>query len=468
MVWTSNPDADGTDRIYLDQLGTVSGLRYSSQWPGGAKDLSCRLSVPPEFSHRALSPGRDIGVTVGAEDGWLGTLLTPRTAPDGSREITGEGDSAATAHFVALGLETHNALNVNEVIDAAQLSGRHSRFRRVDTLPVPDGQQAEDGSFMMNEALLQAANASGQRWRIDSDRVIRFYDYAGDGSRLILHARSDVARTLEGLATRFDAAFEDAETGLYRVEHMDAPPSDTGSTYYPAFYTPDGSAYAARGFTLYKAADGTITAYVIGNPDTATVLSLSSPAIDLTLVETSQFYSRWVGTGALAVGATGRTGTYRAVPAGPSLGVGNQEGPVHRGRGSLGPTGNIAPREELVSLVDQGAFTQSQVLQQLAQHLGRRKTAPHYDGSFTAMRGDLLNSGGVPVDLAAVRAGCQLVPLVLDSSRNLSRQADDVLITIGEVEYDAESRTLRLTPDASPDLPTPEPKVDFATGLVRA
>lgn len=466
LVWTSAPDAGSSDRVYLDLFGAVSGLRYGHAYPGGCKALSCQLSVPPEFSHRALTPGRDVGVTVGAEDTWLGTLNAPTVSDDGRRQITADGDSAAIARFVALGLGTHNALNPNEVIDAARLSGRHSRFRRVDTFPVPDGQRADDAAFMMDEALTQSANAAGKRWRVDLDRVVRMYPYDGDGQRLLLRARQDIGRTLDGFVTRLDAAFIDAETGLYRVEHADAPASDTGSTFYPAFYTPDGSAYAARGFTLYT--DGTtITAYVIGAPVAATVLSLSSPAVDLVRVQTSQFYSQFQAAGSLAVGATGRTATYRAATGSPSLGTGSQEGIAHRGTGSLQATGNIAPREAVVDLTGQGAFTQAQALAQLAEHLSRAKSQPHYDGTWTADQGDLVNMGGVPVDLATVRAGMQLVVVAVDPTRNLSLQADDVLVTIGETEYDADTGTLQLTPDASPDLPEKTPTVDFATGLAR-
>lgn len=466
-VWTSTPDDSGSDRIYLGMLGDVSGLRYSSAFPGGSKALSCTLDVDPLFTHRALTPGRDVGVTCGAEETWLGQLNAPVINDDGTRGITADGDAATAGHFVALGLSTHNALNPNEVIDAARVSGRHSRLRRVDTLPVASGQIAPDGAFMMDEALTQAANAAGQRWRVDLDRVIRFYPSAGDGTTMLLRARQDVGRTMDGFVTRLDAVYEDALTGLRAVEHLDAPPSDTGSTFYPAFYLPDGSALATgHDFTLYS--DGTtITAYAIFAYATATVLSLSSPAVDLTLVETSQFYTRWQGAGSLAVGATGRTGTYRAVGGGASLGVGTQEGPVHSGQGSLGPTGNIAPREQVIDLTSQGAFTMAEVNAQLAQYMAKAKSQPHYDSGWTATRGDLLNAGGVPVDLATVRAGLTLTVLVIDPTRNLSLAGDTVQVTVGEVEYDADSDTLKLTPAESSELAERPRYVDPGTGLAR-
>lgn len=466
-VWTSAPDDAGSDRIYLGQLGETSGLRYSSSFPGGSKALSCVLDVDPLFTHRALTPGRDVGVTCGADDAWLGTLNAPVINDDGSRAITADGDAAGTGHFVALGLATHNALDPNEVIDAARLSGRHSRFRRVDTLPVASGQYAFDGAFMMDEALTQAASAAGKRWRVDLDRVIRFYPQAGDGTAMLLRARQDIGRTLDGFVTRLDAVYEDALSGLRNVEHLDAPPSDTGSTFYPAFYLPDGSARATgHNFTLYS--DGTtITAYAIFAYATATVLSLSSPAVDLVLVETSQFYTRWQAAGSLAVGATGRTGTYRATGGGASLGVGSQEGPVHPGLGSLGPTGNIAPREAVIDLTGQGAFTMAEVNAQLATYLAKTKTQPHYDGAWTATRGDLLNTGGVPVDLATVRAGLELTVLVIDPTRNLSLAGDTVQVTVGECEYDVDTDTLTLTPAESPALAERALYVDPATGLAR-
>lgn len=461
------PDDVGGDRVYLDQLGRVSGLRYSSSYSGGSKALSCVLDVDPLFTHRALSPGRDLGATVGADDIWLGTLNDPTLNDDGSRGITADGDGAATQHFVALGLASHNALDVNEVIDAARLSGRHSRFRRVDTLPVPDGAFAADGSFMMDETLAQNANAAGKRWRVDLDRVIRFYPLDGDGTVLQLRARHEVPRTMEGLVTRLDAVYIDAATGLRTAEHLDAPPSDTGSTLYPAFYSPDLSTVAAtHNFTLYT--DGTtIVAYAIFAYATADRISLSSPAVDLLRVEDSQFYSRFEAAGTLAVGTSGRTGTYRASSGGASLGVGAQEGKTQRGLGSLGPTGNIAPRESVIDLTSQGAFSMQEVNEQLRDWMAKSKSQPHYDGAWTASYGDVLNSGGVPVDLATVRAGAQLMVLVIDPTRNLSLGGDTVLVTTGEVEYDADTDTLKLIPVESADAATRAPYVDPATGLAR-
>jgi hypothetical protein len=320
---------------------------------------------------------------------------------------------------------------------------------------------------MMDEALTQNATAAGKRWRVDLDRVIRYYPLEGDGTRLQLRARHDIGRTMDGVATRLDAAYIDAATGLRAVEHLDAPPSDTGSTVYPAFYSPDLSTVATtHNFTLYT--DGTtIVAYAIFPYATADRISLSSPAVDLLRVADSQFYSRFEAAGSLAVGTSGRTGTYRASSGGPSLGSGAQEGKTHRGLGSLGPTGNIAPREQVIDLTSQGAFTMQEVNTQLQQYMTKAKSQPHYEGSWTCSYGDLLSLGGVPVDLATVVAGVQLLVLVVDPTRNLSLGGDVELVTTGEVEYDAASGTLQLTP-AESDLPVRERYIDPATGLARA
>lgn len=466
QLWTSRPDADGTDRVYLGQLCEYSGMRYSSSFSGGPKALSANLALDPSFSHRAISAGRAVGVTVGGQDVWDGLLNAPTINDDGSRAISADGLGAVTQHFVALGLATHNALNPNEVIDAAALSARHSRLRRVDTFDVPESLLAFDGAYMMDESLAQASTAVGKRWRADRDRVIRQYPVAGDGSRLLLRARHDIGRTLEGFATRLSAVYVDAATGLRRAEHHDVPAELLGETVLPSFYTDDLSAYRVRDFTLYS--DGTtITAYVIGAPAAATVLSLSSPAVDLIRQETSQFYSRWTATAALAVGATGRTATYRATVGGASLGTGAQEGAVHRGRGSLYATGSVPPREAVVDLTDQGAFTLPEVLTQLAATHEKMGTEPHYEGAWTAQYGDLLNLGGVPVDLAAVIAGVELTVLVVDPTRTLVLSGDTVQVTIGEVEYDVDTDTLTLTPAESPEAVARELYVDPATGLAR-
>jgi hypothetical protein len=466
-VWTSLPDAVGSDRVYLSQLGQVSALRYSSSYPGGPKALSCLLAVEALFTHRAFAPGRDCGVTVGGEDVWKGTLNASPPGDDGGRQISADGDAVTTARFVALGLGTHNALNANEVIDAAAVSGRHSRFTRDATLPVPDGVQAKDAAFMMDEALTQNANASAKRWRVDPDRVIRYYPTVGTGDVVRLHARHDPGRTLDGQVTRLDAAYIDALTGLYNVEHLDADPSETGSTVYPQFYLPDGSAYSARNFTLYLAG-GVLTAYVIRAPATADTMHLTSPAATLTLVRQSGVYAQFSGPapGGLVVGATGRAATYTA-GAGPSLGGGTQDDAVQAGIGSLDPTGNIPPREQVIDLTSQGAFTMAEVNEQLKAYLAKTKVQPHYNGPFTAAPGDLRNSGDTPVDLATVQAGVQVLVLVTDPARSLDLQADVPLVTVGEVEYDVDTSTLTLTPAESPVIVEQPRYIDPASGLAR-
>lgn len=465
-VWTATPDSAGSDRIYLSQLGPVTGLRYSSAFPGGAKSLSCTLAVDPAFTHRALAPGRDCGVTVGACDEWMGTFNGAPLADDGTRQVTADGDSVTLTRYVALGLGTHNALNPNEVIDAARQSGRHLRFLR-DTLTAAAGAQARDAAFTIDEALTQAAGGNSQRWMVDRDRTVRFYPYAGTGEVLHLRSRTDPGRTLDGQLTGVVVAFIDALTGLYRVEHVDASASETGKTLYPNFYLPDLSAYSSRNFTLYLQGS-VLTAYVIRAPATADTMHLSSPTATLTRAETSGVYSRWVGTapGGLAVGDDGATATY-TLGGGASLGSGTQDFTVQPGLGSLGATGNIGEREQVVDLTSQGAFTLAQALTAGAAALAKTKVQPHYNGPFTAAPGDLRNAGGIPVDLATVRAGVQVLALVTDPTRTLDLQADVPLVTIGEAEFDADTLTLTLTPAESPTLEDVPRTIDPLTGLAR-
>lgn len=466
LVWTSKPDADSTDRVYLDSLGLVKDLKYGHAFPGGSKALSGTLLVPAGYSHRALTPGRELGVTVGAEDVWHGELSLCPISDDGSRTLVGIGDMAVAGDFVALGLASHNALNPNEIVDAAGLSGRHARFRRADVYPMPPGQYAQDGSLMLDEALTQSATATGNRWRIDRDRVVRFYPLAGDGTRWLLRARHDVDRTTEGMATRISGAYVDALTGLYNVEHYDSPYELTGGTQYPDFYNAARTAYSQRNFTLYS--DGVKTwAYVMQAPPTATLMYLSTGQI-LDRIENSQFYSRWEGPTPASLGTGGRTANYKAVVGGPSLGTGPQNGITHRGHGSLHATEFISPKEVVVDLTGQGSFSKAEVLDQLKAALEKMQAVPHYSGGFTAAPGDLVTMGGVPCDLASVQAGCVVTVLVLDPTRNMALQADELEVLIGETEYDVETNVLTLTPYADESSKTQPPRyIDPLTGLYR-
>jgi hypothetical protein len=466
-VFTCRADLEGSDRVYLDQLGVIEELKYSHAYPGGAKDLSCKFVVDPDFTHRAISPGRDIGVTVGCEDVWRGQLATPVVNDDGSRQLIGEGDSVTTKHFLALGLGSHNVLNINEVIDAANLSGRHFRFYRTELLPVPPGAYGRDGSMMMDEALNQVSLAQKMHWRVDRDRCIRFYPVKSDGTEYVLRARHDIDRTTADLVTRVSGAYIDAVTGLYNVEHADSDYGETGGTYYPDFYTPAGN-YSRRNFTLYSDPIGnSITAYVMQAPPTAQYMYITGGTI-LQKIASSQFFSQWQVMGSqFAVGTTGLAATYRATLGGPSLGTGTQDNFVHPGVGSLYATENIPPVEAVIDLTQNGSYSRAEVLPQIRAALENLKNQPHYSGGWTLAPGDLRNKGGAPVDLATVQAGCLVSVLTIDPTRNLTITTDDPLVTIGECEYDADTNTLTLTPMETPADVQQQRYIDPLTGLYR-
>lgn len=464
MLWTARPDLTDSGRFYLDAFGPVEELKYSHQ-PTGSKSMSAKLLVPSNFTHAALTPGRSCGITVGAEDVWTGTLSEPEMNDDGSRNLSGVGDSLLPTNFLALGLHA-NALDPNDIIDAANLSGRHARFYRVSTLPMPAGAYAQDASFMIDEALTQIANAQGKQWRVDKDRCIRFYDPSvGDGRSYILKARQDIGRTTDGIYSRLSGAYIDALTGLYNVEHVDADYGENGGTFYPNFYNAGITTYAQRNFTLYS--DGsTVVAYVMQAPTAAVTMLLSSGQV-LTKVASSQFYTQFSAAGSASIGTGGRTATYKN-GSNVAIGTGSQDGYSHSGLGSLYATEFIAPQEGVVDLSSSGgSYTMNEVVTQLRAALVKQKTQPHYTGSFTVAPGDLTNTGGVSVDLASVRSLCQVQVIVIDPTRNLGLNSDSVVIVMGETEYDVDTGTLSMTPFETPSDTQPQRFIDPLTGLYR-
>lgn len=465
MLWTARPDLTDSNRFYLDSFGPIEEMKYSHQ-PTGSKSMEAKLVVPVNFTHSALTPGRACGITVGAEDVWTGTLAEPDLNDDGSRTLSGIGDSLLPKNFLALSLASQNALDPNEIIDAANLSGRHARFYRVSTLPMPAGAYAQDASFMMDEALTQITNAQGKQWRVDRDRCIRFYDPSvGDGRSYILKARQDIGRTTDDIYSRLSGAYIDALTGLYRVEHADVDYGENGGTFYPDFYNAGITSYAQRTFTIYS--DGTtVVAYVMQAPATAVTMQLSSGQT-LTKVASSQFYTQFSAAGAASVGTGGRTATYKDA-GNVAVGTGAQSGYSHPGLGSLYATEFIAPREGVVDLSSSGgSYTLSEVVTQLRAALVKQKTQPHYTGSFTVAPGDLTNTGGVPVDLASVRSLCQVQVIVIDPTRNLGLNSDSAVIIMGETEYDVDTGSLSMTPFETPSVTQPQRFIDPLTGLYR-
>lgn len=215
LLWTDTQAQ--TDRIYLDTLGSVKSLTFSTGFPGGALNLGAALAFRPARTHRALTPGRLCGITCGGVEVWLGTLTQPEPAEDGTLNLNATGDGSVLSRFVAF--SNNHALGVYSaatIIDQAK-TNRGSPIGRdaAVALPILPGAYAPDGSMMIDEVLTAIGDGVGKRWRVDLDRLVRFYPLTGAvGERLVLRARTNPGRTVEDFFTTIFLVYTDAGTAL--------------------------------------------------------------------------------------------------------------------------------------------------------------------------------------------------------------------------------------------------------------
>lgn len=87
---TVNPSTDGIITIpkphnpkYLGQIGHVGGINYTYSIPGGPDQLTCVLEVEPNYRTDALNPGRIVTAHRGGSCIWEGQLTEPQPSPTG-------------------------------------------------------------------------------------------------------------------------------------------------------------------------------------------------------------------------------------------------------------------------------------------------------------------------------------------------------------------------------------------------
>jgi len=162
-VYTEAPG--GGDRYYLDHLGLLSGITYSTVYSGGPSTFSCSLHVDPSFSHRALAGGRRLCVPLAGGVVWAGKMNQPqRGAP---MAISAVGVAALAKSFAAVnGAGYTSALALDTVVDAAIARGLPwTRPAPLGTPTTGTGVQAS-GSIMLDEALKAGCSALGKAWKL--------------------------------------------------------------------------------------------------------------------------------------------------------------------------------------------------------------------------------------------------------------------------------------------------------------
>lgn len=213
--------ADGSDRVWLDSLGLIGGLQYGSLYPGGDALATWQANLPTYFQHRSLTYGRLIGITCGGSELWHGFLDNPVRGT--AWQMTAVGLASVAKQYAAIAATSGNALNLNEVVDAAITRGLP--FTRPSSLPALSSTAASvpSGSLMLDAALDQVA--AGQTtetyWTTDTHGVLTMGAAPTTPTYTLLAESAGGGRSLDGFATDVFVQYFSA-SGVQSVETRSA------------------------------------------------------------------------------------------------------------------------------------------------------------------------------------------------------------------------------------------------------
>lgn len=196
-------DQYGTGRYYLDAIGDVSGLRFSTSVNGDLA-ASWQMQMDPQTDHSALAPGRRIHVPVGAGKGWAGILGNPRRGDVWSFNAQGVPWEAKNYNAVASG----NGLSLDAVVDAAIVRGLP--WSRPSALPVlTDGSQ-QDGTSKVADVLNTVCDAKGKLWNVDRAGQVTAASRPTSANYLLLANDTAGGRTVIGFVTDVHITYWDS------------------------------------------------------------------------------------------------------------------------------------------------------------------------------------------------------------------------------------------------------------------
>jgi len=156
------PALKGTIR-WMGQLGNVSGLAYSSNCPGGAKDLSFTLARPPTWRTDALNPGRVTEVWRGGSRIWEGILDEPVPGATGW-SVTAHGAGTYGDSFMA----EYATWNLDNPLDRAINRGLRWRKPAFGSSVGWTGNVQNNASITITDFLNNATIQAGLLWHIDT------------------------------------------------------------------------------------------------------------------------------------------------------------------------------------------------------------------------------------------------------------------------------------------------------------
>jgi hypothetical protein len=160
---------DGSRSFWLSQLGTLSGVTYSTSFDGGPVTAQIGFEQAVNFDHEALSFGRRIRAYAGTFPVWGGEIDSPLRGQPWA--ISCQGIASTLAQYAAetaVASQTANIYDLATVIPNA--TGRGAPF----TLPAtayPATGTGPEGSITCDDAMAEAVS-QGAHWQMNYAGVI--------------------------------------------------------------------------------------------------------------------------------------------------------------------------------------------------------------------------------------------------------------------------------------------------------
>src|SRR5260221_146327 len=219
---------DGSNSMWLNEEGPVSGLSWGSTTPGGYNQMACTLVRPPTFRTPAMNSGRIAQVIAGGSVVWDGKL------DEGVPSSAGWAISAHGAGTFATEWDAIYTtwLDQNDAVN--QAISRGLRWVNPGGNSIPNtvflGQQVDSGSLKIADLLNLMCSKGGLVWQVARGNTLSVRAIPTTVTRLLV-CTTPQPRTLAGdvnaIALRYLVSPDSAAAAVYATTFATVPASIT-------------------------------------------------------------------------------------------------------------------------------------------------------------------------------------------------------------------------------------------------
>lgn len=390
---------------WLGSIGHVSTINYSYALPGGPDQLTCSLLVEPNYRTDATNPGRIFTAHRGGSCIWEGVLTEPQAAPNGWT-LTANGVGTLGTNFGAWWqagagpVKSSSGWTSDAPIDFAISRGlRWTNYGIGSPAGIYLGPVQDPGSLTITDFLNLLCTGGALTWELvqpsgassmpPAPWTIRVYPMPTDvsGNPLV----TGVAQ--KGVASANSTYVYTGAWAAGKWKRVDTLPTSPR-------VKPD----------LYLVNTNPVSRTI--NADYNTVIVYYEKTADSTATST-----------ATATAATFAT-TFATIP------------------GSVAIHGRL---EYFLDVSNAGAMTGAAAAA-IGQNVLNKYIRANFAGSFNVQPGQLLNLGGVPVDIGCNWNGSMVTVQVVNEAYGGEVGQAPITFLIGEYEFDDDTQTAVITP----------------------